>query len=41
MKHEEQICAQTSTDVEVYLDMVGVLTGSQEADISDVLEIGL
>jgi len=41
IKHKRLIHAQTSTDVEVYLDMVGVLTGSQEADISDVLEIGL
>jgi len=41
MKYKRLIYAQTSTDVEVYLDMVGVINKSQEANISDVLEISL
>jgi len=32
MKHEELICAQTSTDAEVHLDMVKVLSRDQEAE---------
>ena len=32
MKHEEQICAQTSTDAEVCLGVVQVLSRNQEAE---------
>jgi len=32
---------QISTDVEVYLDMVRVITRSQEADVLDVSKVSL
>ena len=32
---------QTITDAEVHLDMVRILTRSQESDASDVLEVSL
>jgi len=35
------IYMQTIMDVEVYLDIVRVLIGSQKADVSDVLEVSL
>ena len=41
MKHKRLIHVQASMDVEVYLGMVRVLTRNQEADISDILEVGL
>jgi len=41
MKHKRLIYVQISTDVEVYLGMVRVTTGSQEADVSDVSKVSL
>jgi len=38
MKHKRLICIWTSTNVEVYLDMIRVLSGGQKVDI---LEVGL
>ena len=41
MKHKRLICIQTSIDVKVYLDMIKVLTGYQEVDVSDISEVSL
>jgi len=41
MKHERPIHIQISIDIEIHLDMVGILTGSQEVDVLDVSEVGL
>ena len=41
MKHRGLIYAQTITDIEVYLNIVQVLTRSQEVNISDVLKVSL
>ena len=41
MKYKRLIYVQMIIDVEVYLDMVRVLTRSQEVDILDVSEVGL
>jgi len=41
MKHKRLIHVQMIMDVEVYLGMVRVLLGSQEADILDVSEVSL
>jgi len=41
MKYKRLIHIQTSIDVEVYLNIVRVLSESQEVDILDVLEVSL
>jgi len=41
MKQEKLIYRQTSMDIEIHLDMVRVLTGNQESDISEVSEVAL
>ena len=41
MKHKRLIYIQISADVEVYLDMVRVLSGDQKMDVLDVLKVSL
>jgi len=41
MKYEKLIYVQIIIDVKVHLDMVRVLTRSQESEVLEVLEVGL
>ena len=41
IKYKRLIYTQISIDVEVYLGIFRVLSGDQEADILDVLEVSL
>jgi len=41
MKYKRLIYLWTSMDVEVYLDIIRVLTGSQKANVSDISEVSL
>ena len=41
IKYRRLIYIQMSIDIEVYLDTVKVITGSQGAKVSEVLEVSL
>ena len=41
MRYKRLIYIQIITDVEVYLNMVIIITGNQEAKVLEVLEAGL